>query len=160
MNPQISEFGYAFLFILGGIIFVTVGLLTASLLRPHKPNPEKLTIYECGEETVGSAWGQFNSRYYIIALIFVLFEVEIVFLFPWATVFAHKSLQQATNNRWGWFALIEVLVFVGILVVGLGYVWVKGYLDWVRPTPQSTDFQSPVPMDLYEKVNKEQTQIH
>jgi NADH-quinone oxidoreductase subunit A len=153
-NTQISEFGIILLFIVGGIVFVSLGLLTSSLLRPHRPNYEKLTPYECGEDAVGSAWGQFNVQYYVIALIFILFEVEIVFLFPWATVFGQASLIEATDGQWGWIALLEVFVFVGILVLGLAYVWAKGFLDWIKPHPIKSDFTSKIPTDLYQKVNE------
>ncbi len=153
-NPQISEFGYVLLFILGGIFFVGAGLITAALIRPHRPNEEKLSAYECGEEAIGSAWGQFNNRYYIIALIFILFDVEIVFLFPWATVFGQKELIDVTEGQWGWFALFEVFIFIGILVLGLAYVWAKGYLDWIKPKPSTSTYQAKVPPNLYEKVNQ------
>lgn len=153
-NTQISAFGTILLFILGGIVFVVLGLFTSSLLRPHRPNYEKLTPYECGEDAVGSPWGQFNVQYYVIALVFILFEVEIVFLFPWATVFGQKSLIEATNGQWGWFSLIEVFIFISILVLGLAYIWVKGFLDWVRPKPQKPSFSSKIPPSVYAQVNQ------
>lgn len=98
----------------------------AWLLRPHRPYPEKLTSYECGEEPIGNAWIRFNVRFYVIALIFLIFEVEIVFLFPWALVYRELGL----------FAFIEMAVFLLILLVGLAYVWVKGDLDWDKPRPE------------------------
>jgi NADH-quinone oxidoreductase subunit A len=151
MNPQISAFGMAFLFIIGGVILVSLGLFVASLLRPHRPNYEKLSPYECGEEAIGSPWGQFNVRFYIIALLFVLFEVEIVFLFPWAVVFGQEELIQVSDGQWGWFSLIEVFVFVGILVLALAYAWVKGHLDWVKPSNKPSDFQAKIPPQVYDK---------
>jgi NADH-quinone oxidoreductase subunit A len=153
-HSQITEFGFILLFIIGAIVFVLVALTVARLIRPNRPNPEKLSSYECGEEAVGSAWGQFNVRFYIVALIFILFDVELVFLFPWATVFANRELIQATNGLWGWFALAEMFLFVGILVLGLAYAWVKGYLDWVKPQVKVSSFQSQVPRQLYEQVNQ------
>lgn len=159
INTQVSEFGIILLFILGGIIFVAGGLLVSSLLRPHRPNLEKLTPYECGEDVTGTAWGHFNIHYYIIALIFILFDVEIVFLFPWATVFGQKELIDVTEGKWGWFALFEIFLFVGILIIGLAYVWAKGYLDWVVPEKKSSDYQSPVPVQYYEKVNQRKYSI-
>lgn len=125
MDQTLTGFGTVFVFLLLGIIFVAGGYLTARMLRPHRPNPEKNSTYECGEPAVGSAWVKFNIRFYVVALIFIIFDVEVVFLYPWATVF--KPL--------GTFALVEVLVFAGILILGLAYAWVKGDLDWVRPTP-------------------------
>ncbi len=153
-NTQVSEFGFVLLFLIGGIVFVVLGLFTSSLLRPSRPNYEKLTPYECGEDAIGNPWGQFNVQYYIVALIFILFEVEIVFLFPWATVFGQKSLIEATSGQWGWLALTEVFIFVGVLVLGLAYVWAKGLLDWVSPQPVKPDFVSKVPQHLYEKLNE------
>jgi NADH-quinone oxidoreductase subunit A len=131
-----------------------VTLLVSRLLRPHRPNPEKLTTYESGEEPVSTAWTQFNIRFYIVALIFLLFEVEIVFLFPWATIFARKELMDQTNGAWGWFSVIEMVVFILVLALGLAYAWVNGYLEWVKPDPKPTEMKSPVPKELYEKVNK------
>lgn len=153
-NPEIQEFGLILLFIIGGIAFVSVTFLVGYLVRPNRPNPEKLTTYECGEDAVGNVWGHFNIRFYLVALLFVLFEVEILFLFPWATVFGQKELIEGTQGQWGWFALIEVVVFVGILVLGLAYAWAKGYLDWVRPAPKKSDYVSKIPASVYDKVNQ------
>jgi NADH-quinone oxidoreductase subunit A len=136
------------------VLFVSVTLLAGSLLRPSKPNEEKLSTYECGEETIGTTWIRFNVRFYIVALIFVLFDVELVFLFPWATVFGQKKLIEATNGLWGWFALAEMIIFVAILSLGLAYAWIKGHLNWVKPTPEVVNFKSPIPVELYMKVNE------
>lgn len=125
MDNTLSEFGKVFIFLMIGVVFVIGGFVTSRLLRPFRPNYEKLTTYECGEEAVGSSWVQFNIRFYVVALIFIIFDVEILFLFPWATIY--KQL--------GGFALIEAMIFVGILLVGLAYAWVKGDLEWVRPEP-------------------------
>ncbi len=150
---EVSEFGIILIFIIGAILFFMIALFTARLLRPNRPNAEKLTTYESGEDPVGSAWGKFNIRFYVVALVFILFEVEIVFLFPWAVVFGDKTLNKATQGLWGWFTLIEMTVFIGILALGLAYVWVKGHLDWVKPEATIPTFHSPVPEHLYEKVN-------
>ncbi|HEX2900292.1 MAG TPA: NADH-quinone oxidoreductase subunit A, partial [Bacteroidia bacterium] len=84
---QVSgEFGVALLYFLGGIVFVVGGLTLSKLLSPNRPNPEKLSTYECGEDPVGNARIQLNNRFYVAALIFLIFDVEIVFLYPWATV--------------------------------------------------------------------------
>ena len=105
-----------------------VGLLLFALvlwkaLRPSRFSEEKLTTYECGESPVGNAWVHFNIRFYVIALVFVVFDVEVAFLLPWATVFREIGL----------LAYLEGLVFIAILVVALVYVWRKGDLEWVRP---------------------------
>ena len=154
LTPAVSTFGEILLYLIGGIVFVAGALVTAWIIRPSRPNVEKLATYESGEEPVGSAWGQFNVRFYIIALVFILFDVELVFLFPWATVFADKELIAATDGLWGWFAFIEMLIFVLILSLGLAWAWAKGLLDWVKPDPVVKHVGSPVPRDLYQQVNK------
>jgi NADH-quinone oxidoreductase subunit A len=92
------------------------------LLAPSNKTKDKLEIFECGEDPEGSAWLKFNMRFYIIALIFLIFDVEVVFLFPWAVVF--KDL--------GMLAMVEMAIFLIILSVGLAYVWVKSDLEWVK----------------------------
>lgn len=115
--------------------FAFGSLTIGRILRPNKPTPEKLTTYECGEEAIGSAWVQFNVRFYIVALIFLIFDVEIAVLLPWATIF----------KKIGLLALVEILVFVGILVAGFIYVWAKGDLEWLKslgevgPAPRRRD---------------------
>jgi NADH-quinone oxidoreductase subunit A len=153
-NSQLTEFGVILLFILSAIAFVVLSLAFSKLVRPNRPNYEKLTSYECGEDPVGNAWGQFNVRFYIIALIFILFEVEILFIFPWATVFGDKEKIISTNGQWGWFSVIEMFLFIGILILGLAYAWSKGFLDWIKPDPEVKDYHSPVPKNLYDQVNK------
>jgi NADH-quinone oxidoreductase subunit A len=154
LPSQLSGFGEILLYLIGAILFIVGGLITAWLVRPHRPNIEKITTYECGEDPTGTAWGQFNTRFYIIALIFVLFDVEIIFLFPWAIVFGQKNLIEGTNGVWGWFSLVEMFIFIGILTLGLAYAWAKGYLDWVKPVPEKPAYTSRVPQDLYKKVNQ------
>lgn len=117
----VSDYAYVGLFLICGVSFVLFLFLLARLVAPHNPNPEKNRSYECGEVPVGSAWVQYNVRYYIFAFLFVIFDVEVVFLFPWAVVF--KSL--------GFFAFIEIVIFIAILVFGLVYAWKKGVLKWV-----------------------------
>jgi len=134
------------------------GLFTAFIVRPKRPNAQKLSTYECGEETIGSAWGNFNIRFYIVALIFLLFEVEIIFLFPWATVFGNAQLIEETNGLWGWFSLIEAFAFIFILALGLAYAWRHGFLDWDTPEQQKTTFKSKVPNALYNDINSKYNQ--
>jgi NADH-quinone oxidoreductase subunit A len=142
------------LFLTGGLLFLLVVLFVGKLIRPNRPNDQKLSTYESGEAAIGSPWVQFNIRFYILALIFLLFEMEIVFLFPWSTVFASEELNEQTNGAWGWFAMIEMVVFVGLLGLGLAYAWVKGHLDWVKSENRTSDFKSPVPQALYDKINE------
>ena len=104
-------------------VLIGVPLGLQHLLSPrHNKGGDKLTSYECGELPEGSAWVKFNIRFYVVALIFLIFDVEIVFLFPWAVVFQDLGL----------LAFIEAFIFVLILVVGFVYVWAKGDLDWVK----------------------------
>jgi NADH-quinone oxidoreductase subunit A len=149
----ISEFGEILLFIIGGAVFILITLFVSRMIRPNRPNPEKLATYESGEEPISAAWTQFNVRFYIIALIFLLFEVEIVLLFPWVTVFAKKEFVEETKGQWGWFALVEAVIFILVLGLGLAYAWVNGFLDWIKPDPHPTEYTSPVPKEYYEKVN-------
>ena len=116
------DFGTILFATLVGIILVAVPLLISKLVAPANKTREKLDTYECGEEVEGSAWLQFNIRFYVIALIFLIFDVEVVFLFPWAVVFKDMGI----------VALVEMGIFLTILLVGLAYVWVKGDLDWVK----------------------------
>jgi NADH-quinone oxidoreductase subunit A len=150
---MLSDFGIILLFILAAFAFIGIVLFGARLLRPNRPNVEKNSTYESGEEPVGNANVQFNIRFYVVALVFVLFDVELVFLFPWATVFGQAALIRETGGLWGWFALAEAFLFVAILALGLAYVWVKGYLDWVKPQPKVPTMETKVPADLYQKVN-------
>ena len=115
-----------------GFLLTIVGLMVVVFvlwwaIRPSRQSDEKVTTYECGEDPVGSAWIQFNIRFYVFALIFVVFDVEAVFLLPWAVVF----------RELGALAYVEGLVFIGILAVALAYVWRKGDLSWVRPEDRS-----------------------
>ena len=111
------------------IAFATVGglLLLTKLARPHQPTRNKNLTYECGELPASPAWFNFNPRFYIVALVFLIFDVEVSFTYPVAVVF----------RRWvdegnGLVAFVELLVFIVLLLVGLAYVWTKGDLDWVR----------------------------
>jgi len=115
----------AFFAVAGG--FVLVSMLAGKLIRPNNDYAEKRETYECGEAPVGPAWFNFNPRFYIVALIFIIFDVEIAFIYPVATVF-RKWVDQGS----GLFAFVEIFVFVAILLLGLVYVWVKGDLDWIR----------------------------
>ena len=116
------DFGTVFFAVMLAIVMVAIPLLISWLVAPSNKTNDKLDTYECGEEAEGSAWLQFNIRFYIIALIFLIFDVEVVFLFPWAVVFKEMGL----------LALIEMGIFLLILIAGLAYVWVKSDLDWVK----------------------------
>ena len=98
--------------------------LSVVKVRPNNPSEVKASIYECGFETISERWNNFNFRYYSIALLFVIFDVEVVFLFPWAASYGVMSAE------FGAFVLLEMVVFVGILVLGWAYAWRKGSLEW------------------------------
>src|SRR5262245_30570461 len=119
----LSAFGEILLFIVGGAVFVLVTLVGLKMVRSDRPSPEKLSTYESGEEPITSAWTQFNIRFYVVALIFLLFEVEIVFLFPWSTILANKELVKETDGAWAWFTFIEMTIFILVLALGLAYAW-------------------------------------
>ena len=116
-------FASVLLFLVVGFIFLVLTLFISRLLqRKGNPGADTYMAYECGEVPEGSAWIRFNIRFYVLALIFLIFDVEIIFLLPWAVVF----------KKLGAFAFIEGLIFIGILAVGLAYVWNKGDLEWVK----------------------------
>ncbi len=121
---MLFSFVSVFLFLAVGFVFLAITLLLSRLIQAKgKPGSDKYIPYECGEVPEGSAWIRFNIRFYVLALIFIIFDVEIVFLLPWAVVF----------KKLGSFAFVEGLIFVAILAVGLAYVWKKGDLEWVKP---------------------------
>jgi NADH-quinone oxidoreductase subunit A len=169
--------GYLLLFVATGFVFIFAHLVAGKFFRPARPDAEKLTIYECGEPTIGSAWVQFDLRFYVVALLFVIFDVEVAFFFPWAVVFGkantlanlptpqtdaeraeYRTLVQElvpdypeyrdarrqeltedavarnrqTAHELAWLALVDIVVFFGVLLVGFAYLWKRGDLNWVR----------------------------
>jgi len=118
-----QDFSPIIIFILLAIALVILPLILQSLMSPkNNKGGDKLISYECGELPEGSAWVKFNIRFYIIALIFIIFDVEVIFMFPWAVVFQDLGL----------LAFVEMMLFLLILLVGFAYVWVKSDLDWVK----------------------------
>jgi NADH-quinone oxidoreductase subunit A len=120
---MLTEFGKIFIFILTAILFVIAAVFAAKLIRPAKPTKEKLLIYECGENTIGSPWVKFNIRFYVVALIFLIFDVEVVLLIPWALVY----------KEFGLGGFIAGAVFLFLLGLGMVYEWRKGDLEWTKP---------------------------
>ena len=116
-----NEWIYIGLFMLVGVIIPIGAIAVAWLLGPRKPNPVKQSTYECGIETVGESWIQFKAQYYIFALVYLVFDVETVFLFPWAVALGKLPL----------FAVLEGVLFILILITGLIFAWRKGALEWV-----------------------------
>ena len=151
-----------FVFAAVGIVFLLTNLTLGKLVRPNRPSPEKGEVYECGEKPVGSAWIQFDLRFYVVALLFVIFDVEMALFFPWAVVFgsANRAADEsvpaevriqavasldppgtplpatppnpATAAAFAQFAFLEMMVFFAILLVGFAYLWRRGDLEWVR----------------------------
>jgi NADH-quinone oxidoreductase subunit A len=116
-----NEYAAVLIFLFVGIGVVLFTFFLARLVRPSNPYKAKNQNYECAEPPIGSGWIQFNNRFYIFALIFVVFDVEAIFLFPWAVAFGQLGL----------YALIEMIIFIVILLFGLFYAWKKGVLKWV-----------------------------
>ncbi len=110
-----------------GIVMVVAALFVGKFLRPHNPNKLKETPYECGEQPTGSAWSMFNVRFYVVGLIFIIFDVESALMFPVVAVF--KKMNEIGR---GGLVLVEVLIFISILISGIAYCWRKGDLDWVK----------------------------
>ncbi|HEY5984514.1 MAG TPA: NADH-quinone oxidoreductase subunit A [Anaerolineales bacterium] len=115
-----NEWMYVGLFLIVGALVPAAAIIIAAIIAPKKPNPIKQSTYECGMETVGENWVQFRAQYYIFGLVFLVFDVESVFLFPWAVSLGKLPL----------FAVIEGIIFVLILIAGLVYAWRKGMLEW------------------------------
>ncbi len=115
-----TDWLYVALFLVVGAVVPAAAIVLSWILSPKKPNPIKESTYECGMETVGVNWVQFKAQYYIFALVFLVFDVETVFLFPWAVSLGQLSL----------FAVLEGILFIMILIAGLIYAWRKGMLEW------------------------------
>jgi NADH-quinone oxidoreductase subunit A len=121
------HFASVLIFLLVACAFLAVTLLVGRVVRPAMPSAAKGAAYECGEQALGGGWFNFNPRFYMVALVFVIFDVEVVFIYPVAVVF----------RRWldtgvGAVALVEIGVFVAVLALGLAYVWRRGDLEWLR----------------------------
>ncbi len=110
--------------VLAGVLMAAAALAIGSLVRRRYKHPVKSEAYECGEEPYHASWVQYDLRFYVVALVFIVFEVEVVLFYPWAVVY----------SRAGWAGLVDMLIFFGILVVGFAYLWRFGYLHWVRST--------------------------
>jgi len=154
ISTSVEQYAGILLFLIGSIAFCVVVSLAWNVLRPHRPNPEKMSSYECGEEAEGSGWYGFNVRFYRIALFFILFEVEVILLYPWALAYSDGTSIAKWGMEWSSFLLAELIVFMFLLFAGLAYVWKKGYLNWDMEKPQTEQQDSPVPLSLYEKVNE------
>jgi NADH-quinone oxidoreductase subunit A len=123
MNGLYDGYAVLALAMVVGVGFVVVALAGNALLRPDRPTPEKSTTYECGLDPVGEGWSQVHLRYYVYAYLYVIFAVDAVYLFPWATVF--------DSPGFGWVTVVEMVVFVGFLAIGILYAWRRNVLRWV-----------------------------
>ncbi|MBN1302339.1 MAG: NADH-quinone oxidoreductase subunit A [Melioribacteraceae bacterium] len=126
---MLTEFGKIFVFLIFAMLFVAISIFIARLIRPTRPTKEKLKIYECGEEAMGTPWIKFNIRFYVVALIFLIFDVEVVLLFPWAI----------TYKDYGIYGFLVGIIFLVVLAIGMAYEWRKGDLEWARPKPNIPD---------------------
>jgi NADH-quinone oxidoreductase subunit A len=140
---MLTEFGKIFVFMILAGLFVWIAIFAAMLIRPKRPSYEKNQIYECGENPEGSPWVKFNIRFYVIALIFLIFDVEIVLLFPWAL----------TYKNFGFAGFAAGAIFLIILFLGMAYEWRKGDLEWARPKIERLDLNKL----LEKKVQKTST---
>lgn len=124
------------IFTLFGATFVLVNMVMGALARPQIPNPEKLAVYECGEPSIGSSWVQFDLRFYIVALVYLIFDVEVALFYPWAVAWGDAANLGASLGMSAFqirqVAIVDMLFFFGVLMVGFAYLWRFGYLDWVR----------------------------
>src|SRR3954463_3903064 len=140
MNPEIEiiQYGTAFLLLVLAVALTTALLTINKLIAPHNPTREKQLSYECGEDPVGNAWLRFNIRFYVVALVFVLFDVEMALVYPIAVIFKGLTVNQAD---WHPAAIVfgELFFFLGVLFLGLIYVWQKGDLGWIRTFRMPTD---------------------
>jgi NADH-quinone oxidoreductase subunit A len=132
------------IFALAAFLMGFVVLVVGKLVRPRVPHPDKAMAYECGEQPVGPAWVQFDLRFYVVALIFLIFDVEIALFYPWAVVFGGGGKQAA----WGVLRQVrgaatwDMLFFFAVIVVGFVYLLRFGYLNWVRSLPEQPDGES------------------
>lgn len=126
------------IFVAFGAAFVLLNMMVGSFARPQIPNPEKAAVYECGEPSIGNSWVQFDLRFYIVALVFLIFDVEVALFYPWAVAYGSAAElaasigQGVTVTDIRAVALVDMLFFFAVLLVGFAYLWRFGYLDWVR----------------------------
>lgn len=161
------------IFLVAGGAVLAGNLFLGRLVRPNRPSPEKGSVYECGEPTIGSAWVQFDLRFYVVALLFVIFDVELAFFFPWAVVFgsanraadpalpaeqrmeaaavvqptaaapAAETIDAGAMSDLAWVGFADIMVFFAVLLVGFAYLWRRGDLAWVRSTAAQHDQPGP-----------------
>ncbi len=149
------------IFLAFGAIFVFANLILGYFARPSIPNPEKATVYECGEPVIGSSWVQFDLRFYIVALVYLIFDVEVALFYPWAVAYGSaselgNSIGMSTSALRG-VAIVDMLFFFGVLLVGFAYLWRFGYLDWVRSaatTSLKVEYQTGIDLSRAARVDR------
>ncbi len=124
---MLNIYGNIFVFFVAGLLFVFLNMVLVSIVAPRRPNKAKNMTYECGEEPVGSGWLNFNARFYLIAILFIIFDVEIVLVFPVVVRFRDFVIRGD-----GGTIFVDLFVFAAILFLGLVYAWKNGYLEWLR----------------------------
>jgi NADH-quinone oxidoreductase subunit A len=162
--------GHFIIFGIVAVVLLAVPLIIGWFVRPNLPTPEKIAVYECGEPTIGSSYIQFDLRFYVVALLFIIFDVEVAFFFPWALIYgeatqladprisvaaratitdkllnvpaaqAAQPIASGTAMRLAVLSFFDILVFFGVLLVGFAYVWKRGDLDWVRAVTRRSTF--------------------
>jgi NADH-quinone oxidoreductase subunit A len=149
------------LFVGVGAAFVFVNLLAGAVARPRVPNPEKAAVYECGEPSIGSSWVQFDLRFYIVALVYLIFDVEVALFYPWAVAYGSAERLGAEIGMTAFqvrqVALVDMLFFFGVLLVGFAYLWRFGYLDWVRSAATTSikiDYQPGIDLRAEARVDR------
>jgi NADH-quinone oxidoreductase subunit A len=143
---MLTEFGKIFIFMLVAMLFTVVAIFVARLIRPARPTHEKLLTYECGEDIIGSPWVKFNIRFYVVALIFLIFDVEVVLLIPWALVY----------QQFGVGGYLVGFIFLFLLGLGMAYEWRKGDLEWVRPELKHSVIKKP---EIKKEILKEEAVV-
>jgi NADH-quinone oxidoreductase subunit A len=162
--------GHFIIFGIVAVLLLVIPLIIGWFVRPNLPTPEKVAVYECGEPTIGSSYIQFDLRFYVVALLFIIFDVEVAFFFPWALIYgeatqladpritatartaitekllnvppgqAVQPIASGTAFRLAALSFFDILVFFGVLLVGFAYVWKRGDLDWVRAVTRKSMF--------------------
>ncbi len=140
-------------FIGGALAMVIGGSAVSYWLQPATKEPPRRTPYESGEQAVGNAWGRFDARFYGMAIVFLLFEVETILLLPWATVWAHPALNEATDGLWIRYTALSGGLFIALLAAGLAYAWGQGQFE-MPPPPTPKPYSAKVPMKYYEQINE------
>lgn len=142
------------LFSFAALTFTFLVNLTGKLIRINRPNEVKNSTYECGEQSADTSTKSFHPRFYLTALFFVLFEAEIIFLFPWAALFSDTQLPADENAERKTVIFFEVLVFIGIMIAGLGYIWKNGFLEWEKSASPAKENDFPVSLSHYDEFNQ------